>query len=179
METYGRTYGRTKSGKPHVGRPLWGPAKNCSFRKLYFFPVKIRGVTLLFRFCQWEFALTSGLDWVCSGVELGLEWSWSCHSAVDPGRTGAVCSIFHQDIEIFVWFWRFSRLYLDKRQINPVLNEYYLKQEVFGDWENSMLEISFRFTSLGVPRGRAVGIQIGFRSASERQFWLSLKAGRK
>ena len=62
------------------------------------------------------------------------------------------------------------RLYLDNRQINPVLNEHYLKQEVFGDWENSMLEISFRFTSLGVPRGRAVGIQIGFRSASERQF---------
>ena len=54
-----------------------------------------------------------------------------------------------------------------------------IRQEAFGDWENSMLEISFRFTSLGVPRGRAVGIQIGFRSASERQFWLSLKAGRR
>ena len=27
METDGRTDARTKSGKPHVGRPLLGPAK--------------------------------------------------------------------------------------------------------------------------------------------------------
>ena len=27
VRTYVRTYVRTKSGKPHVGRPLLGPAK--------------------------------------------------------------------------------------------------------------------------------------------------------
>ena len=71
-------------------------------------------------------------------------------------------AIFHQDMEIFVYMdiygCFFPRLYLDNRQINPVLNEYYLKQEVFADWENSILEISFRFTKLGVPDGWAVEI---------------------
>ena len=65
------------------------------------------------------------------------------------------------DIYGYIWVC-FPRLYLDNRQINPVLNEYYLKQEVFADWENSILEISFRFTKLGVPDGKAGEIQIGF-----------------
>ena len=124
--------------------------------------LRIMYVMYLCRLLERWTALTSGLVWVCSGLELGLWGSWSCQSLWIRIETGAVSSMFHQDIVIFVCFGGFPRLYLDKRQINPVLNEYYLKQEVFGDWENSMLEISFWFASWGVPRGRSVEIQIGF-----------------
>ena len=64
------------------------------------------------------------LQWAGAGVvgELGLSVS------VDPDGTGAMSSICHQGVEIFVYVDVFPRLYLDKRQISPVFNEYYLNQ---------------------------------------------------
>ena len=60
--------------------------------------------------------------WGWSGSTVG--WSWGCGGA----GAGAMSSIFHQGVEIFVYVDVFPRLYLDKRQISPVLNEYYLNQ---------------------------------------------------
>jgi len=101
----------------------------------------------------------------CRGVRMCLlearictKFARKCQACVCRRSDRRRLAIFHQDIEIFVYVDVFPRLYLDNRQINPVLNEYYLKQEVFADWENSILEISFRFTKLGVPDGWAVEI---------------------